>query len=234
MRGSNLESIIDGIRAEARLSTAGSRGVEDRDRILRMVNRYYETLWDEHDWEFLRIQRESSYKNMAAGQRFYDFPVGLRPDDISSVWMRWGNDWIPVEYGITFSHYAQYDSERNQRADPVQRWVVRSPQQFEVWPMPASNAGVLGFEGKRTFAALADNADNCQLDDQLIILSVAAEILAGNKQADAQTKMDLAGARLKALTSKASDRTRTRVGLGSPQLPNRGMPRISVAYVRNP
>jgi len=232
MRGANLGQLIDAVRMEARLSTASSRGVEDRARLVQMINRHYEIMWD-RDWEFLRIEREDSYKAMAAGQRFYDFPIGVRPDDINSVSIRWGTTWTPLTYGITFEHYGQYDSELDQRCDPVQNWVVRGNTQFEVWPLPVSNAATLGFEGKRSFAKLVNAEDVCAIDDQLITLFVAGEILAGNKQSDAQVKLDLGKDRLNTLTAKSADRTRTRVGLGAPDVPSRGWPRLSVAYVRN-
>jgi hypothetical protein len=234
MRGSSLGTIIDAVRLEAKMSTASSRGVEDRTRIVQMVNRVYETLWDEHDWEFLRIDREDSYKALAAGQRFYDFPTGLRPDDVGSAWLHWGTTWTRLEYGIDFRHYSMRNSEEDEREDPAQRWVVRSNTQFEVWPMPASNnAQTVGFEGKRSFVKLADDdADNCALDDQMITLFVAAEILAGNKMPDAEVKMEMARARLSALTARSADKTRVRVGLGGGALRD-GDSHIRVAYARN-
>lgn len=237
--GTTLGGLIDMVRLEARLSTASSRGVEDKDRLIHMINRVYETLWDEHEWEVRRISRENCYKTLQAGQRFYDFPSTIRPQDITSVWLRWGNTWREVNYGITFAHYGQFDSERDERSEPVQQWVMRSEEQFEVWPLPASNGvalgtGVLGFEGKKKFIKLLDeDTDNCLLDDYLISLFVAYEILAANKQGDADAKNEQARARLSALSAKNSDRTSVRVGLGTPTSPQAGYPRLTVAYVRN-
>lgn len=231
MRGTTLDQLVEQLRAECRLSTDSSRGVENRSWLVQILNRTYEVLWDDYEWEFLHIKREDAKKALQAGQRYYDIPSDMEVDQATNCWINYGNVWLPLQYGIDYSCYSQLDPDKGMRADPAQRWCIRNDGQFEIWPMPASdNTQQVAFEGRRKFKRLAANSDRCLLDDALVVLFAAAEILKGNKQPDADSKLTMAQARLAKVRAKAADRKRVRIGMGSPADAQRGYPRIRAVY----
>lgn len=203
-RGTTLSELRELVRAEARLSTNTSRGIDNNDYIDRLIKRVYETLWDDHDWPFLRVRREDSGKTIQAGQRYYDYPDDMSVETIEEVWAKFGSVWHKLEYGIPPDVYNDLDSDDDERSDPPLRWQMRDEDQFEIWPMPASNDGELRFVGKRKFVQLVATTDRAEIDDIAISLICAGEILASQKQADAQTKFDQAVRRIQKLIGRTA------------------------------
>jgi hypothetical protein len=79
-----------------------------------------------------------------------------------------------------------------EQSSPPTLWEVREDDEtdaeaIEVWPVP-DTADVLYLTGKRNLGALLVDADTCDLDDQLLILTVAAEMLARSNKKDGQAK----------------------------------------------
>ena len=233
MRNSTLDQMVEALRIEARLSTDSSRGVESRPWLVQLINRWYETLWNDYDWQFLNLTREGATVPLQAGLRYYGIPETVDIDSITNVYVRFGNGWSPIDYGIDHSHYSQRDSDKGERSDPVQRWTVANADQIEVWPIPATNDGALGFEGKRRFARLTKGGDRCLLDDNLIVLFAASEILAAHKQPDAAKKEQAASAVLTRLRANGASKKRVRMGLGEATNSRQQPGEIRVAYVRN-
>lgn len=215
-RNNTLEELIEFVRDEAALSTNSSRGTDHRNYIIRLIRRYYEQLYDEHDWPFLRLKREDAGKDIEAGQRYYDFPAELNLERAHKLWVKWGETWIPMEYGITPDDYSAQDSDDDERTDPPLKWQIYDENQFEIWPLPATdNPGGLRFEGIRKATALNEESDRCDLDGTLIALFVAAEILGKNKATAAAAEAKLSAARDRFNTLKArAPRPRVRMGLG--------------------
>lgn len=233
-RGATLRSLIDKVRSTARLSTNPSRGIDNRQDIVGRINSYYEFFWDDGNFEFSKIRREDSQKPLQAGSRYYDIPAEMDLDYAVEAWVKWGSEWMKLHYGITREHYTICDSDAGITQDPPERWDRRDDRQFEIWPMPASDGLLVGFDGRRKIAPLVDDGDRCELDDWLIVFHVAADILAANDQKDAKIKMAFASARYSTLKRQARDRSVCQVGLGSEvgngQLePQEGYPRIIVA-----
>lgn len=206
-RGTTFSELRLKVRAEARLSTNTSRGLDSNDYIDQIINRVYETLWDDHDWSFLRILKSDAGKALASGQRYYDYPVKMSVETIERVWAKFGNVWHELEYGIPPDIYNDLDSDDDERSDPPLRWMIRDEDQFEIWPLPASNDGELRFEGRRAFTELVDDTDRAEIDDILITLIAAGEILASQNQKDAQVKFDQASRRLGTLAGRTAGRT---------------------------
>ena len=203
-RGVQLIQLVSRLRAEVGHSSNAGVGVDKLPELKQILRRTQESLYDDFDWPHLRIKPT---KSLASGQRYYDFPADLNYDRIqeAAVWYN-GQPHI-VERGIGFNEYARYDSDSGDESDPMQRWDVRwtgSSEQCEVWPIPTSNDMTLQFVGIRDLADLTSNADTCDLDDILIILFAAAEILARQKSQDANAKLSAAQARY----SKLKGRTR--------------------------
>lgn len=213
-RGKQFTQLVSSLRAELERSTEIAVGVSDLPVLKAVLQRHYETLVREYDWPHLR--RVFPRIELNAGQRYYDFPEELDFDRIEDAAVWWNSDPSPVTRGIGFSEYAAFDSESDERGDPVLRWDVRDDDgtpQIEVWPIPASTH-YLQFIGIRQVPALVADSDICLLDDQLVILYAKSDLLPEKSPIRTQT---LAAAqqmfqRLKG-RGKAGDRT-YRIGLG--------------------
>lgn len=246
-RGTSFGTLVEMVRDEARISTNSSRGIDNKPYIQRLVKRHYETLADKYDWTFLHVRNEDAMKALQKGERYYDFPVKMDQRYAIEAWIRWGNVWMKLTYGIGPLEYAAYDSDNPAIvADPALKWQIRDDKQFEVWPAPASNgdstarplvAPIVRFEGKRLINPLTDDKDPCDMDDQLIALYVSAEILEQNQKGSGATKLAMATDRLTTLKGMYAHHTKVRMGMGEGDNRNDGMspgwPRIRVFPASN-
>jgi hypothetical protein len=214
-----LEEVVEMARDEARLSSSSARGVDHRNMIVRLVKRIYEQMLNEYDWMHLQVRREDAGKILQAGQRYYDFPATLDYGSIKKVWR-------PVEFGIRPQDYSIVDSDQDERRDPVERWDYRSDRQFEVWPIPTVNGEEIRFEGKLKVEPLTEDASRLLLDDQMIALYAAAEILMGNG-ADklASLKIEAARSIMNRQRARNASQARVRIGLESDNRNDRYYPR---------
>lgn len=184
------------LRAESGQSTRSNVSVDSEDKWKKLLRRTQELLYHRYNWPHLKVVKS---KTISAGARFYDAPSGLNLDRIEDVVTTWGNSLPPITRGIGFDEYNAYDSEEDERADPVLRWDVRwtgSATQIEVWPVPASDGAKVWFMGYRPLSSLIKDDDTADLDDQLIVLFAAAELLGRQKSQDAELKLSLAQAYL--------------------------------------
>lgn len=232
---STFGSIVEMARNEARLSTNTSRGVDHLDHIKQLVKRHYTMLAEDYDWQHLEINRDydESRKALAAGQRYYDFPTAINQQKIGNMWLKWGVVWRKVDYGISFGDYSSLDPDSDARADPVLKWDWYGDTQFEVWPVPSSNgdaaapySGWVGFEGQRAVEQYVDDTNRADLDDYLIALHVAAELLTENSQKGAaEAKIAAASRRMSQLKAAMSDKSRFTMGRGMLSQNGRTYPR---------
>jgi hypothetical protein len=197
-----LTALRDMLRAEIGASASPSMGVNAVQQMNYLLARTQERLWTEFDWPHLIIDRD---EDLLAGQRYYDFPADVDQNRIQSVHVKYSNTWRPLNYGIDTRHYNALDPERDMRQDPVQHWKHAENGQFEVWPVPASSEDKVRFRTIKKLRPLVGDTDRCDLDDKLIVLFTAAEMLAHAKAADAGSKLSLANAhyiRLRGLSAK--------------------------------
>lgn len=208
-RNVTLGELIDDVRAEAGHSLQSNLGTSMREVLVKIIQRQQRRLWEDFDWTFLRVERDVAVQN---GQRYYDFPVDLSLERLEKVEFKYGDRWIPVRYGIGREQYDLHDSDRDIRAFPVERWKEHENNQIELWPIPSQNGSVpqssniIRFHGIRKLRPLVAENDTADLDDTLLVLFSAAEILAREKSADAGLKLQLAEkhyARVKARNSKS-------------------------------
>ena len=193
-RNTTLQVLLDDLRAEAGHSVQANLGKATESMMLTLLNRVQRRLWEDFSWPFLHTTKEIT---MQAGQRYYDVPAGITLERIESAKFKWGNMWSKVEYGIDPAHYNQWDSDRDIRSWPIQRYNAYGDVagQIEVWPVPSNNGnattreGTLRLDGVKNLNPLTAKTHTADLDDQLIILFAAAELLARQKSADAQMKM---------------------------------------------
>lgn len=212
-RGKSLLKLLQDYRAETRQSQNPAHNAGARDTQVQALQRMQEWLYDEHDWVHLRVDR---YFDLQEGQRYVDPPDDIEIDRVEELAVRYGGDWLHMEPGIEDCHYAQYDSDIDERSWPVARWKVYEDEQIEIWPIPADNGirylnpnatsleGRVRVRGIRKLRPLVDDEDTADLDDRLIVLFAAAEYLAANGAADAEAKARAAQRRLNALVGNMS------------------------------
>lgn len=196
-RGTTLGRLVVMLREECGHATSAALSVNQEPHMKRVLARIQETLWNDHDWEHLKIRRD---ENLAAGQRYYSFPVDLAFERISAlkVEVKYNENWTPIDYGIGAEQYNISNPDTDDRSSPVTRWRHYAGEegedasdQYEIWPVPdADDQQVLRFNGIRKLPPLIANTDRAALDDNLIVLFAAVEFLeedeAKKKQAAAQ------------------------------------------------
>lgn len=210
-RGTQLINLVSMLRAEAGLSTKVSVGTDQEDTLKTKIRRIQETYYDEVDWPFLRI---FPTKALAAGQQFYDWPAALNPERVNLVKVKYGSRFYPLERGITLDDYNAHDSAADDRSEPALKWDIRftgTTDQLEIWPLPVTNDMVLYFDGIQKLAALTSNSDTAMLDDLLIVLTGAAELLARKETEDAKILAKSVGDRLTRLKGRLVGDRPTRV-----------------------
>lgn len=194
-RGTTLGQLVVMLREEVGDATSSQLGLNNLPHMKRILARTQEFLWNDFAWPHLRVAREEV---LQAGSRYYSLPADLSFDRVEErVDVRNNETWELVTYGITADHYNASDSENDEREDPVTRWQVYEGNQYEVWPLPATTGtaggnGVLRFHGVRNLLPLIADADTADLDDNLIVLFAATEILGRRSAKDAKAKENLA------------------------------------------
>lgn len=189
-RGTTLGQLVTMLREECGHATSAALGQNTLPRMKRVLQRTQEFLWGDYAWPHLRVYREEL---LQAGSRYYSFPSDLAFDRVENVHVRYDDTWRQVCYGIELCNYNAQDPELNQRDDPVLRWQAYEDDQFEVWPLPATDGLRLRFEGIKKLSPLVADEDRADLDDNLIVLFAAAELLAKQKGGDAEAKVRMAG-----------------------------------------
>lgn len=221
-----LQTLIEMTRDEARLSSNTSSSTDHFNHVQRVVKRHYNMLCGMSGWSHLQIYREDAGIVTQAGQRYYDFPAKLNPLTIKEVWLHWGNIWIPVNYGIELSHYTAKDSDNNGRSSPIERWMMRDANQFEVWPMPNRSGDEVRFVGEKIPEQLINLDSRADMDDDLVALFAAGELLIENGSKDSgQLKITAANQIMAQQRRGLSRTTPVRMGLGAVDKDSRYYPR---------
>lgn len=178
------------LRAECRLSTNPAVGPDANTRHKVVLNRAYEMLWKAVDWPHLKYT--SPLASLSAGQRYYSFPAGMDHKHLDEVVVWWNGEPYPLDPGIGFEEYAAFDSNADERAEPPQRYAIRQQSdaliQYEVWPLPVGNDLQIQFRGRKAFRKLVNPIDICLLDDNLVVLTAAADVLRPINKDDADSK----------------------------------------------
>lgn len=199
-RGSTLGTMVTMLREECRYASSSSVGQSKNPALKQLLKRVYTMLYDDYEWPHLMGAWED--KELVAGSRYYDFPTSINMENAVKAFHQWNGIWQPLKSGFDTTVYNQFDSDDDERADPVQAWRVYSGSQFEVWPIPVTD-GTIRFTGKQAMGAFDADDDTCVLDDHLVVLFAAAEELADKPRgkavaSNAQRRLQ----QLKALMSK--------------------------------
>lgn len=213
-RGTTLLRLLDMYRSECRMSLNPAHGAQVRDTQVQMLQRSQERLWTDFAWPILRVERFLGTQN---GQRYYDPPEDLDIDRITKLEVKHDDVYCAMDAGIEAQHYSAYDSEKDERQWPPQRWRISEDEQIELWPIPDTDYDPLTQEGRikltgiRKLRPLVDDDDRADLDDHLIVLYAAAEYLAGTGAKDAGLKQQQANARFARLRGQQSPRRKFRL-----------------------
>ncbi len=207
-RGTSLGTLINDLRSEVGHSLQPSLGKQTRDVFIDRIQRTQRRLWDDYSWSFLRVTRDLI---ISANQRYYDMPSDMVFERIEKAEFKHGDIWQKMHYGIGAEQYNAYDSDRGITSYPVERYDTYENNQIEIHPIPSENStsstkqGMVRLHGIKNLSPLVAESDTADLDDQLIILYAAYDILVRQKQPDAQAKLAQAQAhygRLKARLAK--------------------------------
>ena len=233
--GVDLSVIVTSVRLELGHSDNVATGQNYDSSIKHHINAEYERLWYDWDWPHLWGSLTNGWfdKVLAAGERYYDYPAGMDPLTIKNVWYQWGEVWMPVARGISPDHYNSFNSDDDTvRSDPVVAWRPHTQTQFEVWPIPSTDALTLRFEARKAFAKLVNATDECQLDDQLVYLYTAAKIKSTRKGENGYGGTLAKWARRHYAMLKYAGRVKKNSGF-APQSPAPGeeLPRVTVVRV---
>jgi hypothetical protein len=173
----------------------------------------------DYDYNFL-VQRWNVTVN--PGNRYLSYPTttidgstaNINFDRPLKLFRSWTNHWVEVLNGageVDEFNYLNPDTNLpawpQQALDPVQKWQMHDQTQFEIWPIPVT-VQTLRFVGQRTLKPLVGDTDTADLDDELLILSVAVDRLIKQKGADAQAKLATYSMRLRTLRACYPQRER--------------------------
>ena len=215
-RGTQLLSLIAQLRAETGRTQAVSVGISEVENLKVMLARVQEQLYEDYDWPHLRVQRSIA---LSAGQRYYDLPSDMDFDRIVDITLQYNEVYTPIMRGIEFYDFSSFDSNADERSSPVLKWDIKytgTTEQMEVWPIPNDEIQTIYMFGSKNLGDLIQESDTAELDDRLIVLYTAAEILARQKSADAQAKLEQANARLVSLRRNSKKKSRvSQMGLGA-------------------
>lgn len=203
-RGRNLAELISDLRDELRRANNSAASPDDIASLRRTINHVMKTLWLGHNWPHLNTDFEPI--PLVAGQRYYDYPAGLDPERVGSVYVSWSGNYLQVERGITKQAYNMYDSRKDERSSPALRWDIRFTgvkEQMEIWPIPDGSEQSLHMSGTYQCRDLVNDADVCILDSEIVVLFAALELLPTDAP-DREAKSSAAAERLRLLKSRAT------------------------------
>lgn len=218
MRNVQLLQLVADFKAETGQSVLVSAGLDDLPAQQHFLRRTQEMLYDDFDWPHLRLKNVEIA--LAAGQRYYDVPASLNYERFEDVKLWIADTPYDIQQGIGAEEYALYNSDEGDRGSQVLAYDIAwtgTSEQIEVWPIPDDNSQVLKITGIRKLRPLIANDDVCDLDDSMIVLSAASEVLADQKSGKAQLIGQAAARRKRQMQNRSTRNSgRTILGGGTP------------------
>jgi hypothetical protein len=221
MTGNTLANVLTKLKAE--LGTNLTIGTADDARYYEMIEtrqEWYSSLWD---WNVLRDTWEATVTPGAVGQ-YPTVPTQdangnaflINFDRPINVSVRYSAKWQEVLHGIGVDEMNVWDSDAGEASDPVQRWQLKDGDstKFEIWPLGVAASQEIRFDGQRKLQSLRTagvfvTTKVLDLDDRLIYLSLAADILTGKEDPSARSKADMLESLWKTLRSAESKSARS-------------------------
>lgn len=164
--GKTLSEVVSYVQEELGLSAVANLGIDVRERIKGRIRSAHEEIATEHEWLHLRAQTTNAWwdKVTSAGQRYYDWPAGMDPMTITKVFYEFGDSFIELTRGISPTDYTAFNSDEDVRSSPAQKWDWHGTTQFELWPMPPSDAITVRFQARANPLALTAETDVLVID----------------------------------------------------------------------
>jgi len=210
-RGTTLVKLLDKLRVAARLSLNPAHNAQNRSSQVTALQVEQERLWGDFDWPHLRIYPQSA---LAAGQRYIETPENMPVDRIERIEVFTDGEWIKLTPGIDGCHLSTHNSDLDERSWPPRRWMLNEDEDVELWPIPDRNGdattreGYVRFTGIRNLNPLVDDGDRADIDDDILVGYVAAQMLAASGAKDAKLKLDAAQVRDAKLRGRLTPRRR--------------------------
>lgn len=177
------------LRAECRLSTNPAVGVSANDRHKAVLNRVYASLAAEKGWTHLNYTAPRI--PLMPGERYYDVPPAIDFNQMHTVTYWRGAIGTALDPGIGPKEYAAFNA--GIQTEPALRYDLKATApdtiQIEIWPTPGSTGKELEISGMRKTPKLVNAADICLLDDHLVVLYAAHEVLRPVNKDDADAKL---------------------------------------------
>ncbi len=304
-RGVRVDELVRRLRLETSRSATAVANADEKAKLVELLRRTQDFYYEDYNWPFLDVIRPVS---LVKNQRFYALPSDLLVEGVQQLWVKNGSVYDPIERGITFENYNQFDSikgtaatgtvtvtggtsdpgvdeitsitvnsvevlttavdhtgdntttataiaaqinttvsspeytatssgavvtisssvtagagantfavastvggtvtvtdvalaggvDADQSSNPLS-WEIMEDDEtdavaIEIWPVPFE-ADIIYITGKRVLKAFSADADVADLDDTLLVLTAAAELLAKSKSEDAKIKANAAQAR---------------------------------------
>lgn len=201
--GTTLAGLLVMLRAEARLSQSVAAGINNDLTLRTLLARHQDNLWLARDWKHLEVSRDIETQG---GTRLYTWPSDLSFDRAVVAKVKWSGQWMDLSFGINEPDYNEMDPDLGTEQDPARRWDFAEGDKMEMWPTPATDGTIVRLVGTKALPPLVADGDTAILDDRLIVLFAAAELLALQKAPDAQAKLSAANMRLLALSGRQAKR----------------------------
>jgi hypothetical protein len=155
------------------------------------------------------------------GQQYYTLPAGIDFDRVEEPeFINVKNFRYRLGFGIGQEEYNIFRSDLGVRASPVMRWDLVNNSgvlQIELWPIP-SVAQTLMLAGTLPLTLMSANEDTCVVDDLVLILFTAAQLVAKHQGGDASAILAKAQAALQSIrASKPSKYDVFNIGGGMPR-----------------
>lgn len=215
-RGTTLSNLRSMLKAAIGDNSTGNTS---RDAELNtLLSNEQRLLASSFDFPFLRHRWDIT---CAAGSRFLALPTTTSAvgdlgasltidfDRPVTVKVKFNSIWLPVSFGISEDDLTAFDSDLGVTSDPIRRWRMATNTSeasyanfVEIWPIP-STSQTLRFIGQRQLLSLTDDAHKADLDDALIVYSVAVKrAVRGNLVEEA--KAQLASAKQREMQLRSS------------------------------
>lgn len=193
MIGATLQSLLTDLKAVTGRSLRPTVGTDEQDSLKALLRQQQSMLYAAHDW--LHLVAIASLP-IATGQRFASLPISVNPERVIAVTVRQVGYTKPepLDRGIGIDELSTYNSDLNETAQGIMKWDLRfiSPSlRLEVWPVQPVDGAVLFIRALRPLGPLVSDDDKADLDNDLIVLTAAARLLAkvGSKDAAAVASM---------------------------------------------
>jgi hypothetical protein len=203
-----LDNVLKKLRAEIGAKMVPvSVDANQEDVYKAVLSRVYERLWNEFDWPHLRVEIDVSIPSATQYIELTANPASATTLDFQRVNQAWIRKaavaapdeayWYPMDYGIGPGHYNVRSTAGDFRSLNWQQYVDPldpNTQKFELWPVltfDASQRMDVRFYGIKqlTEPNLENAGDVLELDDNMVVLYAAAELLRRKNADDADYKL---------------------------------------------